>query len=114
MATKRSKAEILAAGQSLFASRVVWKLADCDKGKMVVIDIDSGDYEVDVVESKALDRLLSRRPDACTWTVQFEGRPVIRGSWRMTYPNGYTIKGGKPSREEIREALAEARRQNDD
>ena len=67
MATERSGTDIVNAGRDIYGSKVVWKLADDDKGKMVVIDVDSGDYEVDAVEAKALDRLLSRRPDACTW-----------------------------------------------
>ena len=56
-----------------------------DKGKKVVIDVDSGDYEVDAVEKLAVDRLLSRRPDACMWTVEFEGPRVFRMGWRGTY-----------------------------
>ncbi len=114
MAAERTEADILAAGQRKYRSMVVWELTDDDKGKMVVIDVDSGDYEVDTVEAKARDRLFSRRPDACTWTAEFNGRPEFRGGWRMTYPNGYTIEGGRPSRDEIREALAEARRRTND
>ena len=85
MAAERTEADILAAGQRKYRSIVVWELTDDDKGKMVVIDVDSGDYEVDTVEAKARDRLLSRRPDACTWTAEFQGRPVIRMGWRGTY-----------------------------
>ena len=114
MAAERTETDIVNAGRDIYGSKVVWKLTDDDKGKVVVIDVDSGDYEVDTVEAKARDRLLSRRPDACTWTEEFKGRPVFRGGWRMTYPNGYTIEGGRPSRDEIREALAEARRRTND
>ena len=85
MAVQRNESDIAEAGQSIYGSRIFWKLADDDKGKMVVIDVDSGDYEVDAVEAKALERLLSRRPDACTWTEEFQGPRVFRMGWRGTY-----------------------------
>ena len=112
MAAERKDVNV--AGPDLYLVRIVWKLADKDKGKMVVIDVDSGDFEADADEMAARKRLLTRRPDARTWTEEFQGPPKIRGSWRMTYPKGYTIEGGYPSREEIREALAKARRRTDD
>ena len=114
MPIERRETEIVHTGQRKYFSKVVWKLADEDKGKMVVIDVDSGDYEVDASEKKAVDRLLARKPDACTWAVEFQGRPMFHGGWRMTYPNGYTIEGGTPSRDEVREAIADARRRPND
>jgi len=85
MAIERNETEIADAGQALYRSRVVWKLVDEDKGKMVAIDVDSGDYEVDAVERKAVDRLLCRKPEARTWTVEFHGQPIFRMGWRATY-----------------------------
>ena len=41
-----------------------------EHGKFVVIDIYSGDYEVDVEDATATRRLLARRPDAMTWAVR--------------------------------------------
>ena len=38
-------------------------------GKAVVIDLESGDYEVDMHSSKALFRLTERRPEADCWTL---------------------------------------------
>ena len=85
METERNEAEIAQAGKRIYGSKVVWRLAESDKGKMVVIDVDSGDYEVAATEEKAADSLLSRRPDACTWAVEFQGRPTFRMGWRGTY-----------------------------
>ena len=112
MAVERG--DVKKAGERIYMARVMWKLNDSDKGKMVVIDVDSGDYEVDADEAVALERLLARRPDARAWPVKFQGQRVFRGGWRLSYPNGYTIEGGYPSREEIREALDEARHRNND
>ena len=46
-----------------------------DKGKFVVIDVDSGDYEIDKKDPAATRRLLERRPDAVTYAVRV-GRPT--------------------------------------
>lgn len=100
-------------GQSIYQARVMWKLADSDKGKMVVIDIDSGDYEVDADEAAAMNRLLARRPDAYMWTEEFQGPHIFRMGWRGTYGR-LSFDQGYPSREEIRNALNEARRRTDD
>lgn len=114
MAIERKDADVQATGRNVYVTRILWKLPDGDKGKMVVIDVDSGDYEADADEAAARKRLLARRPHASTWTEEFQGPPAIRGGWRMAYPNGYTIEGGYPSRKEIMEALAKARRGTDD
>lgn len=44
-------------------------------GKMVVIDVHSGDYEVDDDDMTAILRLLERRPYAFTWGER-AGYPV--------------------------------------
>ena len=113
MRTERNESDIKRMGRDIYGSKVMWKLADDDKGKMVVIDVDSGDYEVDAIEAKALEKLLSRRPDACTWTEKFQGPRVFRMGWRATYGR-LSFDEGFPSREEIRNALDEARRRAND
>ncbi len=46
-----------------------------DKGKFVVIDADSGDYEIDRRDAAATRRLLDRRPSAYTYAIRI-GRPT--------------------------------------
>lgn len=87
MAVEREDAK--ETGQSIFLTRILPNLPDSDKGKMVVLDVDSGEYEVDADERAALDRLLARRPDACIWTEEFQVMPKIRASWRMTYGKSF-------------------------
>lgn len=48
-----------------------------NKGKYVLIDIESGDYEMDEDEIAASDRLLARRPDAQIWLI-LVGAPTAR------------------------------------
>lgn len=48
----------------------VWPhLGPKDEGKFALIDIKSGDYELDRDEVAASDRLLARRPDAQVWML---------------------------------------------
>ena len=51
-----------------------------DKGKFVVIDVESGDYEIDKRDAAATRRLHERRPDAVSHAVRI-GRPT---AYRMT------------------------------
>ena len=51
------------------------------KGRMVVIDIYTGEYEIDDNDWVARRRLLKRCPDAYTWTE------------RVGYPTAYKISG---------------------
>ena len=90
-------------------------LPEADRGGIMVADLNSGDYElVDGDDKAALERLLTRQPDAYPWP-QWVGRELVfRGSWRMTYPNGYKIIGSLPTEAEIREAYAKERRRIDD
>ena len=63
------------------------QLEQTDCGKFAVIDVYSGDYEVDTRDAEATARLLSRRPDAMTHgirigdtvAVRFRRPPLLRG-----------------------------------
>ena len=57
-------AEAMKKGPLIFNESIRGTLGDADRGKVVVIDIDSGDYEIDYDDAAALFRLLERRPDA--------------------------------------------------
>lgn len=69
-----------------FASRgdEIYELDICpqvkveDEGKFVLIDIETGDYEMDVDELAASDRLLARHPDAQVWLVRVGSRYARR------------------------------------
>ena len=54
-------------GDILYEQNVLPALRPEDDGKLVLIDIDSGDFEVDRDEIAASDRLLARRPGAQVW-----------------------------------------------
>jgi hypothetical protein len=62
-----SKEETARLGDEIYERVVAPSVSPEDKGKFVVIDIESGDYEVDRDEIAASDRLLDRKPDAQLW-----------------------------------------------
>lgn len=47
-------------------------------GKYVVIDIETGMFEIDEDELAASDRLLTRKPDAQMWVTQAGSRYARR------------------------------------
>ena len=56
-----------ARGQAIFERDIVQNLGDANPYHFVLIDIETGDYEVDADEMAASDRLLARHPDAQVW-----------------------------------------------
>ncbi len=56
--------EVCRLGEEIFVKSVRRKVKGQDPENCVVIDVDSGDYEVDADDVLASDRLLERRPNA--------------------------------------------------
>jgi hypothetical protein len=69
--TKRrySKEEFARRGDALVESKVRPNLTDADADKFVAIDIETGEYELDKDEMKAVGRLRKRIPDSQIWLV---------------------------------------------
>jgi hypothetical protein len=70
--------EIARRGDEIYEAKVRPHLAPEDEGEFVLIDIDSGDHELDRDEVAASDRLLARHPDARVWMVQVGSRYARR------------------------------------
>ena len=70
--------EVESRGEAIYRERIRHLVEPHEKGKFVVIDIFSGDYEIDERDADASVRLLSRHPEALTWAV------------RVGYPTPYT------------------------
>ena len=56
-----------ARGQAIYRKKIRPLVYPAMKGKVVVIDVDSGDYEIDDEDLEATTKLLARRPNARTW-----------------------------------------------
>jgi hypothetical protein len=62
-----SSEETARRGDEIYERVVSPSVSPEDKGKFVVIDIETGDFEVDRDEMAASDRLLDRNPGAQLW-----------------------------------------------
>jgi hypothetical protein len=72
-----SKDELARRGEELYATAIREQVAGEPEHKFVLIDIESGDFEVDGDELAASDRLLARHPDAQVW-LRRVGSPFAR------------------------------------
>lgn len=64
-----SKEEFARRGDALVESKVRPRLTADDNDKFVAVDIETGEYEVDKNEMKAVDRLRQRVADPQIWLV---------------------------------------------
>ena len=73
-----SKEEFASRGDEIYESQVRPKVEAGNRGKIVAIDLETGDFEVDASEIAACERLESRHPDAQIWIVRIGSRHVRR------------------------------------
>ncbi len=73
-----SKEEFARRGDEIYDRDIRLRVEADNEGKFVVIDIETGDFEVDADELGASDRLLSRRPDAQVWMRRIGSRYTRR------------------------------------
>ena len=71
--------DVVTIGESIYEKDVLLHMTDADKGKMVVIDIYSGDYEIARDLMVARHRLKRRQPDA----IVYIGRVGYRAAYRI-------------------------------
>jgi hypothetical protein len=71
-----SKEEHARRGIELYEPQVRARVEAGNRGKIVGIDIDTGDFELAEDTLTAADRLLARRPDAQIWFVRI-GQPGV-------------------------------------
>jgi hypothetical protein len=62
-------------GQSLYDQEILPHLDSDSKGKFLVLDVNTGDYEIDAEDLAASERLLIRHPDAMLYGVRI-GSPT--------------------------------------
>jgi hypothetical protein len=69
--TRYSNEEIARRGEEIYAQRLRGKVETEDNiGKILVIDIETGDYEIDDDGLQASDRALARHPDAALYGLR--------------------------------------------
>jgi len=80
-----SMAEFARRGEEIYERDIRSHVEPESEGKFVLIDIETGDYEIDDDELVASDRLLGRRPNAQIW-MRKVGSPYARHflrQWRQ-------------------------------
>lgn len=79
MVTPRySREESARRGDAIYDRDIHPRLGADDLGKFVLIDIETGDFEIDADELAASDRLLARNPDAQVWFTRAGSRYAYR------------------------------------
>jgi peptide subunit release factor RF-3 len=82
-----SKEELAQRGQTLYESSIQQQVAAGNEGKIVAIDIETGDFEVDETVMGATDRLFERQPDAQPWTIRIGHNAVYHFGSRSLKKN---------------------------
>lgn len=70
-----------ARGEALYEQRIRPHVEATHVGKFVVVDIETGDYEIDADDLAATKRALAKRPDAVLYGL------------RIGYPTAYRLGG---------------------
>ena len=73
-----SKEEFARRGDALYETQIRPQVESDHQGKVVAIDLETGDFEVDSSEITAANRLEVRHPDAQIWIVRIGSRYVRR------------------------------------
>jgi hypothetical protein len=81
------KEELAQRGQDLYESSIREQVEAGNEGKIVAIDIETGDFEVDETVVAATDRLFKRNPDAQPWGIRIGHRAVYHFGSRSLKKN---------------------------
>jgi hypothetical protein len=73
--------EVATRGEAIYEQQIRPKVEATHKGQFVVIDIETGDYEIDADDLAATKRALAKRPAAVLYGL------------RIGYPTAYRIGG---------------------
>ena len=75
-----SKEEFAQRGDLIYQTQIRPQVETSNQGKIVAIDLETGDFEIDALEIAACNRLEARNPDAQIWIVRVGSRHVRRFS----------------------------------
>ena len=92
MTVKRE--DVPAVGRAIYNDMIKDKLGPENKGKLVVIDVNSGDYEICDDDLTATLRLRERHPNAFTWAERV-GYPAPYHMDVKISPTGHDKRNSK-------------------
>jgi hypothetical protein len=76
-----SPEEVESLGEAIYQQRIRDKVESQHKGEFLVVDVETGEYEIDEDDVKATQRALAKRPDAALYGL------------RIGYPAAYRLGG---------------------
>ena len=76
-----SREEAAARGEAIYEQEIRSKVERPSKGKYLVLDIETGEYEIDQDDLAATKRVMAKRPDAVLYGL------------RIGYPAAYRLGG---------------------
>jgi hypothetical protein len=82
-----SKEELAQRGQALYESGIRQQVETGNEGKILAIDIETGEFEVDENVVPATNRLFERLPDAQPWIIRIGHRAVYHFGARSLKKN---------------------------
>lgn len=85
-----SRSEIVRRGEEMYERDLRAQLEPGSKGQFIVVDIDTGDYELDPDEATALQRAIVKRPEGTRFIkrVGFSSAHRLGGRFVVTTPSG--------------------------
>lgn len=81
------KEELAQRGQDLYESAIREQVEAGNEGKIVAIDIETGEFEVDENVVPATNRLFERHPNAQPWIIRIGHRAVYHFGARSLKQN---------------------------
>lgn len=78
-----SKEEFAQRGDLIYQNQIRPQIEINNHGKIVAIDLETGDFEVDAREINACNKLEARHPNAQIWIVRVGSRHVRRFGGRV-------------------------------
>jgi len=66
----KSRHDVILRGQALYERTIRAHVEPAHAGQFVVLDVESGEYEVDTDKLAALNRLIARQPQAIPYIVR--------------------------------------------
>lgn len=73
-----SPEEIVRLGEAMYEETLRAKVETAHKGKFLVLDIATGEYEIDASDVAAVERLRNRLPDAVVYGLRIGHRAAYR------------------------------------
>ena len=82
--TSHSPEEVARLGEAIYAERIKPQIEAGHIGEFVVLDVESGDFEVDPEEVAAAKRIIARRPNGVLYWLRVGSRSAYRLGVRFT------------------------------